>query len=284
MSTKSKENKKELEEIQDYWTKERRDRAIPKPMPELPDEGESRKKLIPEIPIITPPNISIENIENLSVELAAGSAIPVSTPATWPWSCNGKLYFTWKGKDYVGSAGSIFLEILLTAGHNVYDEGEWSDKFLYFLGYPVYGKSWGWTRAAVFTAWQKKSDFSHDYAMILTSSTMKEVGSMGSVRGISPNGRTWTAIGYPAAPPYSGGTMYKTTGDYVSGSSIITMNNNDMTQGSSGGNWLTNYNGENYVNGVQSTRGGAATYANSPYLNNADFITLLNCAVSGNCK
>ncbi len=114
---------------------------------------------------------------------------------------------------------------------------------------------------------------------------MQEVGSMGSITGLSPTGLTWSAYGYPAAPPYPGNQMYVATGSYVSGTSQITMNNNDMTQGSSGGNWLTNYSGQNCVNGVQSHRNSSQpTYAVSPYLNTNDFQTLLQCAATGQCN
>jgi len=284
MSTISKENKNDSKVVQNYWTKERRDKAIPKPMPDFSDKDVHSEVQIPRRPFISPPNMSIEDKENINVELDAGLAIPVNDPTTYPWSCNGKLFFTWKGKDYVGSAGSVFLEILLTAGHNVYDEGEWSDKFLYYPAYPDYGKFWGWTRAAIFTDWKNSTNYSHDYAMILTDSSMKEVGSMASIRNIPPKGRSWTAIGYPAEAPYSGEKMYKTTGDYVNGNIIITMNNNDMTKGSSGGNWLITIEDKEYVNGVQSTINRSASLANSPYLDNTDFNNLLNCAKTGDCK
>lgn len=285
MSTTVSKSNKEFKGIQAYWTKEKREKAKPKRLPILPDQRESdNNRPTPPSPTITPPNTSILDIEKDQTS-TMGIAIPVKTPTQFPWSCNGKLFFTWKGNDYVGSAGSILLEVLLTAGHNIFDEGEWSDNFLYYPAYPDLETSYGWSRVSIFTAWQNETNYAFDYAMILLDKTLPlSIGSLGVIRDISPIDRTWTAIGYPAAPPYDGEQMYKTTGEYVSGTTIITMNHNDMTQGSSGGNWVTNISGNMYVNGVQSTRGSQADYATSPYISNDDYTKLLDCVTTDKCQ
>lgn len=274
-------------EIHDAWTMERRKQAIPKPLPEVPaalPEGSGQKPWVDQTPVATQANITAKDrlkAENFTrVELA----VPVDTPTESPYRCNGKLFFSWKGKDYVGSAGSIYLDVLLTAAHNVYDEGEWSDEFIYYPAYPDCDKSWSWSRAAIFTAWKNNTDYAYDYAMIQTNNPMENVGSMSCILNLSPVDRTWVAYGYPAVSPYPGNQMYQTAGNYVAGGSIITMDNNDMTQGSSGGNWITQHQGRSYVNGVQSTRGAKATYANSPYLGRIDFDALVNCVTTGNCE
>ncbi len=279
MSKTSCITNKKLEEVESYWTKERRDSATPKPLPDHPG-GDLPESMWPLSPIITPPNTSIED-EDMDERIDLRLADPVISPTLMPWKCNGKLFFTWKKKDYVGSAGAIFLEVLLTAGHNIFDEGEWSDNFYFYPSYPVGGKSFSWDRAAVFTAWQKRADFAFDYAMLLMNKKMDS--SIGCVRDLPRKGRTWTAIGYPSEPPYPGNQMYKTVGDYVSGDSVITMSNNDMTKGSSGGSWLTTLKGKECVGGVQSTRGGAPSYANSPYIVGKDYDALLKCVKYGKC-
>ncbi len=273
-----------LAEIEAYWTKKRKDGAKPKPLPKPPQEGGAFKDIpAPDKPIGTPANTSIhENYKDK--ELVVGLAGKVADPNTSPWKSNGKLFFRWKGNDYVGSAGAIFLEVLLTAGHNVFDEGEWSDMFYFDPAYPVNGGSFGWSRAAVFTAWQNTADYAYDYAMLQTSAKMNDIGSVGVIRDLAPKGRTWTAIGYPADTPYDGASMMETTGEYVTGANIITMDHNDMTKGSSGGNWITIVDGKRYVNGVQSTRGGAWSYANSPYIKEADYTNLLNCLKDQSCN
>jgi len=284
--TVGKNNDKTPEDIQEYWTKERRDKAKPKPLPEVPDQETDGDRPSPKKPIITPPHTS-KNHKNRDLEVSEGLAILVADPASFPWRCNGKLYFTWKGEDWVGSAGSILLEVLLTAGHNKYDEGEWSDDFMYWPGYPEYDKepkSFGWSRVSIFTAWMEDRNFAFDYAMIHTDEPLTGIGSMGVIRNLSPEGKTWTAIGYPAEPPYGGEQMYKTTGKYVSGTSIITMDNNDMTRGSSGGNWWYKLGkDQTYINGVQSHRGAETSYAKSPYIDDEDYSLLLSCVAFDTC-
>ncbi|MCH9638852.1 MAG: hypothetical protein K0U40_05100 [Betaproteobacteria bacterium] len=293
MKTISHEPSKLRAEIDKYWSEERREKAIPKPLPEPPQTivgDDTEAPWLDQIPVVTPPNISAKDRLKSEKFTRSQLADPVTTPEVYPYRCNGKLFFCWQGKDWVGSAGSIYLDVLLTAAHNIYDEGEWSDMFLYYPAYPdlinpgLKRKSWGWSRAAIFTAWKNSTNFAFDYAMLLTDSSMKEVGSQGYITNLPPQDRIWTAYGYPSAAPYPGNQMFQTAGNYVSGNTIITMQNNDMTKGSSGGNWITQHKGKNYVNGVQSTRGSKATYANSPYLDNMDFEDLVKCVTKGNCE
>lgn len=278
---KNNDSKTKENEIREYWTQERMDKASPKVMPEVPDTPGDIELPPPKGPIATPPDTSLtDSIPD--IELKVGLATKVTNPDKSPLKCNGKLYFTWKGEDWVGSAGAILLEVLLTAGHNVFDEGEWSDNFYFYPAYPVNGQSWGWSRAAIFTAWQNAADYAYDYAMLLTDSPMKDIGSVGVVRDLNPKGREWTAIGYPSEPPYDGGNMMETTGNYVKGSTIITMDKNDMTQGSSGGVWLTKTDKGTFVNGVQSHRKqGESSYAASPYIADKDYQELKDCLKEG---
>ena len=87
-------------------------------------------------------------------------------------------------------------------------------------------------------------------------------GRLGLLWNTPPEGRTWDAVGYPTEPnpPFdpSGHTMYEARGPYVSLPNsyiVIKMNNNNMRGGSSGGPWITVYNGLMYANGVQSRHG-----------------------------
>ena len=275
------------EELQEYWTEERRASAKPKPMPSL-DEAVLRPTPTGRI-LAVPPNMPLDQIKHPEGEYqqdkTAASTCPataVTNTTTWPNTCNGKLFFNWKGSAWVGSAGSILLEVLLTAGHNVYDEGEWSTDFLYYPAYPNWGKSWGWSRAAVFTAWQNNTDYKYDYAMILTSSSMAEVGSWGYVYNLAPS--SWKAFGYPGNSPYSGDQMYQTTGTYAGGGNPMGMNNNDMQSGSSGGNWIATYQGQQvYANGVNSYHTSTPCVEYSPYFDSS-FAVLLQCVTTGNCQ
>lgn len=282
--TISRQSSDAYEEAAAHWTEKRMAAAKPKPLPELSAEdlrAQSEEGREPREAAVTPPDTSL----GLFVEQDAMLAAPVAHPAAAPYRCNGKLFFKWRGEDYVGSAGSIFNEVILTAGHNVCDEGEWSSHFLFWPGYPVINKSWGWTRASVFRKWKEDANLAYDYAMIMVDRSMEEIGAMGTVRDLSPVDRAWTAYGYPSEDPYPGDQMYEATGSYVSGAGVIKMNNNDMTRGASGGNWVTNYGGEYLVNGVNSHRGaGEHTMMRSPFLRDVDFQKLLDCVSRDDCQ
>ncbi len=82
------------------------------------------------------------------------------------------------------------------------------------------------------------------------------VGWQGLLWNAATAGRSWNAVGYPAQPnpPFNGNAMDETIGSFVSSSTAgtIGMNNDGMKQGSSGGPWITSFNGGRYVNGLQS--------------------------------
>lgn len=64
-------------------------------------------------------------------------------------------------------------------------------------------------------------------------------------------------MGYPATPtpPFNGNTMCEARGAFeASGTAgIVGMNNDNMEHGSSGGAWVTDYNGTfDHANGIQS--------------------------------
>lgn len=281
--TSSKEAEEILAQLQEYWTPERRENATPKPMPVRQEELRREEPTATGEPSFQHPHRPEGEEDKRESAAAAGCpATKVTSTTTWPNCCNGKLFFDWKGQSYVGSAGSITLEVILTAGHCVYDEGEWSTNFLYYPAYPDLGRSWSWKRAAVFKAWQTSNNYAYDYAMLLTSSSMAAVGSWGWVYNLAPS--AWKAFGYPGNSPYPGNQMYQTSGAYVGGSPVMGMNNNDMHSGSSGGNWIATYQGQQlYANGVNSHHTGTACVEYSPYFDES-FANLLKCVTTGVCS
>lgn len=283
MKTLITKNKKSHQETLEYWTEERKASAKRKPHRIIPPNKSNSAGAQPKGKVrVGQHNVSVfDNIELLKdVDSTDFLAKPVARPGKWPNSCNGKLYFTWKGQDYVGSAGSIYLEVLLTAAHNIYDEGAWSTNILYDAGHQERGKVWSYTSAVISGEWMNNENYAYDYSMILTDSSMKSVGSIAPITNYSPIGKNWIAYGFPADNPYPGDKMYKTRGkcvSYVDG--IIGMDHNDMTKGSSGGNWKTKYGGggQFYVNSVNShgVQGEPSTMY-GPYLDTWSFYLMLN--------
>ncbi len=76
-NTSSKEQDKSNEELEEYWTEERRSNAQAKPMPVVPEEktGEGGEDQEQGNPVITPPNTSILSIRRLDPSNVSGRVV-----------------------------------------------------------------------------------------------------------------------------------------------------------------------------------------------------------------
>lgn len=281
---------KPVQDGQESWTQERRDAATPKPLP-IVDRNQP------------PPAAEVEPVGDLgSIEgqqptnppkvpqvqkealMAAASTLaqPVADPLIWPYVCTGKLFLSQGGTDYVGSAVAITNNIILTAGHCAYHNGNWSEDVEFYPGYPIlvdpvlrvhYGANYA------VTYFDGKTAFQYDFALMWVPAGMRdEIGSIGVVYNDPPtNASFWHALGYPADSPFPGDTMYSATGSSADTGDPMEMSNNDMTPGCSGGPWLMTWSdGKLYVNGVNSFRyDDSPTTMYSPQLLTS-FLTVYN--------
>ena len=92
------------------------------------------------------------------------------------------------------------------------------------------------------------ANLAYDYGMIwIDAAPGNALGWLGTLWNASTSGRTWTAIGYPAEPnpPFEGNTMDEATGQYGGSdeSGTFILSNDNMSHGSSGGAWITTWNG-----------------------------------------
>jgi V8-like Glu-specific endopeptidase len=249
--------------IDEYWTEERRANAIPVPMPKDPAHA---PHIAPELgePGQTEPGHSGDEhaAHILHPHSAGGNA--VANTLVYPYRVCGKIFFTQGGANYAGSASMVSPNILLTAGHCVYNGG-WSTNFVF---YPSYGKraatdpayKFSYNYLAAWTAWTSgSSNRQFDYGMAwMPASPGNIVGWLGLLWNAATAGRTWHAVGYPAtpAPPFNGNTMDEAIGTATGGSGAGTLGltNDNMEHGSSGGPWITNFNSAvlQYANGLQS--------------------------------
>jgi hypothetical protein len=83
------------------------------------------------------------------------------------------------------------------------------------------------------------------------------VGWLGLLWNANTAGRSWNAVGYPATPhpPFDGNTMDEARGTFMTSATAgtIGLSNDNMEHGSSGGPWVTDFNGASqYANGLQS--------------------------------
>jgi V8-like Glu-specific endopeptidase len=256
---------------EEYWTPERRAAARPISLaapsqeemtsrPEqaaAPEAGQSGH--LPS----SPPNGHTRENTAIQPDLNMGGN-PVSQPLSYPYTTCGKLFFTQGGQDYAGSASVVAPNILLTAGHCVFGGGVWSTNVTFYPSYPSRGSSdpaysFSYSYEAAWTAWTQNGNKAYDYGMVWVDNTPGQIlGWLGLLWNANTSGRSWDAVGYPATPnpPFSGNTMDEAIGTFASSSvsGVIGLNNDNMEHGSSGGPWITDFNGSprEYANSLQS--------------------------------
>ena len=186
---------------------------------------------------------------------------PVANPRAYPYSTCGKLFFTQGGGGFAGSAAVVSKNVILTAGHCVHQGpgGSWSTNVVFYPSYPLApATSFSYHTLAAWTAWTANGNRAFDYGMIWVDNNPGDaVGWLGLLWNASTSGRVWNAVGYPAtpSPPFNGNTMDEAQGMFAASATAgtIGLTNDNMEHGSSGGPWITDYNGtRDHVNGLQS--------------------------------
>jgi len=229
--------------------------------------------------------------------------------ARFPLSTLGKLFFSDGTSNYVCSAQSVTSagswgngnrQTVVTAGHCCSDGA--GTFFSNLLFEPAHHEgsaplgSWTGFDATVFTAWHTTGDLSVDLCVIqmntLNGNNINDaVGALGYTWN-RPLPQEYTATGWPAASPFSGGKLYL---NHASDAETDTAQagvvdfthgiGNRMTGGSSGGAWIVSYNpspaapasSTNFFNGLNSykyTNPNRPLEMFGPYINDL-FVTLL---------
>jgi V8-like Glu-specific endopeptidase len=250
-----------------YWTAERMQRAlIP---PRRPRTGTPADQS-PAAPPIT------------DAEAAAARHQGVETPGA-PWishgavrATTGKVFFTIDGGDFVCSAGTVSganHDLVVTAGHCAQDAtGAWAQNWIYVPGYDQGRRPYGAFPARhlfVPDAWSSRGDENYDVALVaLATSGGRHVADVVGAQQIAfdqPRGSLVYGFGYPAGGRYDGERLTYCSGRTYPDSHKITHDEGlrcDMTEGSSGGPWLTRFNagtGTGVVTSVSSFK-----YADDP--------------------
>jgi V8-like Glu-specific endopeptidase len=223
--------------------------------------------------------------------IAAGSFRTDRVPdrTVFPYAVVGKLFMTFDGQNYVGSAWVTADSGIFTAGHCVFDEGAedgWADRVLfipqYHQGAEPLGR-WAVTTLHTLAGWAAGGEDKYKYDMAagrVDRPIGGQTGVMGWMANYPPDQGPYQAIGYPArylspAYPFDGQEMWRSSGGYLGGQNPIKMANN-MTQGCSGGPRLTLRDGEIYANGLNSFRwSNEPDTMYSPYFGRG-FLNLLN--------
>ncbi|MCK4260965.1 MAG: trypsin-like serine protease [Halanaerobiales bacterium] len=257
-------------DVEAYWTEERMRNAIPLKIPVTAEEPDLRATTLAwertaedKLKESTPSENGNLNFDSKEFLLDAGKDFEttrVNNINDYPYQLIGKIFMTFNGRDYVGSAWTIAESAIFTAGHCVYShqEGVWATNILFEAGYSdgSFIKRWGSNNYYSLNGWVNDGDCASDMAVcIMDSPVSSTTGTLGWMASFSPNQGTITSIGYPADnthnPNFDGKFMWKCVGKYISGSENIKMHNN-MTGGCSGGPWIVMHNNKLYANGLNS--------------------------------
>jgi V8-like Glu-specific endopeptidase len=253
--------------VREYWTARRMRRAEPVPLrgpasaaqaPGAPESRGAPKLVLPSGPGVPETRSGILG-GRLGDAGGPQTGAAVDTGANnrgFPQRVHGKVFMTQGLTDYecsgtvVRSPGHV---LVWTAGHCVHgsDIGEgFSTNFVFVPGYRDGQKPFGeWTATTLQTTsgWRNSADFRFDLGAVSLArhghgrGIQDEVGA----RGIAFNqGRNqpYSAFGYPAESPFSGGRLFRCDSSYLGpdslGSPAPMRIACDMTAGSSGGGWV----------------------------------------------
>jgi V8-like Glu-specific endopeptidase len=198
----------------------------------------------------------------------------------------GKVFFTLGGTNYVCSGSAVSSgneDVVLTAGHCVNEgPGAYATNFAFVPAYDDGARPYGTFTARQLittTQWRNSGDFDYDVAFAvmntLNGAHLTDVVGGQSIGFNQARGQYMYSFGYPAGSPYDGSDIAWCHGTVVQdtyGGSADQGLNCNMTGGSSGGPWFTNYNEStglgtlNSVNSFKYTGGSLRTYMFGPYL------------------
>ncbi|HEY7483693.1 MAG TPA: trypsin-like peptidase domain-containing protein [Streptosporangiaceae bacterium] len=236
-----------------YWTPDRMTRALPPLRP-----GARSRPQPARLPYRVAPQTVPFTSARRDTQQAAVSAN--SRGAVWPdqgrvRATTGKVFFTMGGRDYLCSAGTVTSanrDTVVTAGHCVKNgTGAWAENWIFVPGYrDGSGPAGGFVARRMFAGaqWSEHADDDYDVAMVaLGTADGKHVTDAVGAQAIGfnrPRGNRVYGFGYPASGAYDGERLV-----YCSGRPHTDAHSRahglglrcDMTQGSSGGPWLTDF-------------------------------------------
>jgi V8-like Glu-specific endopeptidase len=202
---------------------------------------------------------------------------------SFPNRVHGKVFFTRPGSgNFVCSGTAVDANnqsTVITAGHCVRFEGNWSTNFAFVPGYQdgnrPYG-TWAATEESAPSQWVFSEDFRYDVgaAVVAENGSGQALEEVVGARGILFNQPVSGAVrsrGYPALSPFDGSKLRYCDSnlghrDPLTSSPQTMGIGCDMNGGSSGGGWVIDDGGNGSVISVNSyTRAGTPEVMYGPY-------------------
>lgn len=246
------------EEIASVWTEARRKEARPRDVEittglaedsETTQPATKRRDVAPDRASAVPSARQWE---------AIAAAAPVPDPTAWPWRTIGQLFFNAGGEPFTGTAYAIGTNTLLTAAHNLYYQGTWSEDLLFvpaLAGDHAPFGAWAYVREIVMPDWQVTPSPAYDVGIVwlaLGGNNRRPIGEIVGSLGLTYNRtlpRDWIDVGYPGDQR----TMIADPGSFTrsfDGGRIVGKTGS-IGSGASGGPWLL-YGNTDFANGIHS--------------------------------
>ncbi|GAB2851851.1 peptidase [Streptomyces deserti] len=248
------------ERARDFWTPERMRRATP--LDVLTVDRSDVRASVPRkgVKTVIAPSAPASPVGTLAFPQRGG-----------PWTGGGavvktagRVFFTYQGRTASCSGNAVTSankSTVMTAGHCVKLEGSWHTNWVFVPGYhdgqAPYGR-WAAARTLATPQWTASEDINYDIgAAVVAPLDGRRLTDVVGGQGLAFNtgyNKAMYAFGFPAAAPYDGekfiycsGTTYR---DFLLSSDHgLTC---DMTGGSSGGPWFTQFD-EATGTGLQSS-------------------------------
>jgi V8-like Glu-specific endopeptidase len=244
----------ETQEGGDYWTPERMKAAIPGDV--LVEDN---------VAFAIGSSVEVGQEKKVPKQSSSTAITPTATQQT-PVDHIGKVFFTLDGSNYVCSGNAIASSnesTLATAGHCLNSgPGAFASRFIFVPAYENGAAPFGqWNATELYapTQWTTRGDITYDTGFAIVSSnsgaTLSDTVGASGVAFNENRGLTYTAFGYPAAPPFTGETLqscYGAASDDPNGQTESQGIPCDMTGGSSGGPWFIGSGSSGYQNSVNS--------------------------------
>jgi V8-like Glu-specific endopeptidase len=248
-------------EVRRYWTPERIREAVPIELHRAEAGG------VPAESEVAPGRIPLTH--------AAVNRFEVANTNQFPARVHGKVFLTFPGSqggDFVCSAtavGSAAGNAVVTAGHCVFDAGpgfsnQWATNWMFVPGYrdgqEPFGR-WVARSLAAPPAWVQEADIRFDVGgVVMEPRQGSELEGAVGARGVAfeqERDQLFMAFGYPQRQPpleFTGGRLFACEARYGGDDPVEPPPSTmriacDMTEGSSGGGWVTD---DTYVNSVIS--------------------------------
>lgn len=237
----------ESREVLDYWTPRRMAEAAP---------------LVPALNGIAGGVLPDGGTPGATGATAPQAAAGSSTGDPWREGgqvtrTTGKVFLTMNGRDFTCSASVVSADnrdTVITAGHCLKDgSGPWADKWVFVPGYANGENPYGrYTARQMFVApqWADGPDDSYDFGMAVLNRSGGEhvqdrVGAQPIAFGTEPADPSYS-FGYPATGRFEGRRLHYCSGRPVDDNGGTTANGMacGMTEGSSGGPWLSGFDSE----------------------------------------